>query len=99
VLFAEDTPLWLIEAIRPDVLVKGAGYRPAEVVGADIVRRNGGRVLLVDLLADWKNYGDDHPGQGPCASRRVRVALRKTSPGEAIRIRLFIVVLAAPTGF
>jgi D-beta-D-heptose 7-phosphate kinase / D-beta-D-heptose 1-phosphate adenosyltransferase len=52
VLFAEDTPLALIEAIRPDVLVKGADYRPEEVVGADIVRRHGGRVLLVDLLAD-----------------------------------------------
>ena len=50
VLFAEDTPLSLIDAIRPDVLVKGADYRPDEVVGADIIRRSGGRVLLVDLL-------------------------------------------------
>jgi D-beta-D-heptose 7-phosphate kinase/D-beta-D-heptose 1-phosphate adenosyltransferase len=52
VLFAEDTPLSLIEAIRPDVLVKGADYRPDEVVGADIIGRSGGRVLLVDLLPD-----------------------------------------------
>jgi D-beta-D-heptose 7-phosphate kinase/D-beta-D-heptose 1-phosphate adenosyltransferase len=52
VLFSEDTPLSLIEAIRPDVLVKGADYRPDQVVGADIIRRNGGKVLLVDLLAD-----------------------------------------------
>jgi len=51
VLFAEDTPLALIEAIRPDVLVKGADYSPDQVVGADIVKRNGGNVLLVDLLA------------------------------------------------
>jgi D-beta-D-heptose 7-phosphate kinase / D-beta-D-heptose 1-phosphate adenosyltransferase len=51
VLFAEDTPLALIEAIRPDVLVKGADYSPDQVVGADIVGKNGGRVLLVDLLA------------------------------------------------
>jgi len=51
VLFAEDTPLSLIEAIRPDVLVKGADYSPDQVVGADIVRRNGGQVVLVDLLA------------------------------------------------
>jgi D-beta-D-heptose 7-phosphate kinase / D-beta-D-heptose 1-phosphate adenosyltransferase len=51
VLFAEDTPLALIEAIRPDVLVKGADYSPDQVVGADIVERNGGKVLLVDLLA------------------------------------------------
>src|SRR5271157_1937731 len=49
--FAEDTPLSLIEVIRPDVLVKGADYTPEQVVGAEIVRRNGGQVLLVDLLS------------------------------------------------
>ena len=58
VLFAEDTPLSLIESIRPDVLVKGADYTPDQVVGADIVRGNGGRVLLVGLL----------PGQGTTAT-------------------------------
>ena len=52
VRFAEDTPLSLIEAIRPDVLVKGADYSPDQVVGADVVRRNGGQVLLVNLLPD-----------------------------------------------
>ena len=52
VLFRDNTPLALIEAIRPDVLVKGADYSPEQVVGADIVRRNGGEVLLVDLLPD-----------------------------------------------
>ena len=63
VLFAEDTPLSLIEEIRPDVLVKGADYRADQVVGGDIVRRNGGRVLLVDLL----------PSQGTTATiARVR---------------------------
>jgi D-beta-D-heptose 7-phosphate kinase/D-beta-D-heptose 1-phosphate adenosyltransferase len=51
VLFAEDTPLALIEAIRPDVLVKGADYSQDQVVGAGAVERNGGKVLLVDLLA------------------------------------------------
>lgn len=51
ILFAEDTPLALVEAIRPDVLVKGADYSRNQVVGADIVGRNGGKVLLVDLLA------------------------------------------------
>src|SRR5271167_398248 len=67
VLFAEDTPLSLIEAIRPDVLVKGADYRPDEVVGADIIRRCGGRVLLVDLL----------PSQGTTATiARVRERTR-----------------------
>jgi D-beta-D-heptose 7-phosphate kinase / D-beta-D-heptose 1-phosphate adenosyltransferase len=52
VLFGEDTPISLIERIRPDVLIKGADYSPEEVVGADIVRRNGGQVLLVGLLPD-----------------------------------------------
>jgi bifunctional ADP-heptose synthase (sugar kinase/adenylyltransferase) len=48
VVLVEDTPLLLIEAIRPDVLVKGVDYHPEQVVGADIVRRNSGKVLLVD---------------------------------------------------
>ncbi len=48
-LFEEDTPLRLIEAIRPDILVKGADYAIDEVVGGDVVRASGGRVLLVDL--------------------------------------------------
>ena len=51
VVFGEDTPLALIEAIRPDLLVKGADYRVEEVVGADIVQAGGGRVMLVDLEA------------------------------------------------
>ncbi len=51
VIFDEDTPLNLIAAIRPDVLVKGADYRVDEVVGADIVQAGGGRVMLVDLEA------------------------------------------------
>src|SRR5207248_4376190 len=44
-IFAEPTPLALIEAVRPDVLVKGADYRKAEVVGAAFVEAHGGRVL------------------------------------------------------
>lgn len=47
--FAEDTPLDLIQALRPDVLVKGADYRIDQVVGADFVQGLGGRVLLADL--------------------------------------------------
>jgi D-beta-D-heptose 7-phosphate kinase / D-beta-D-heptose 1-phosphate adenosyltransferase len=48
-LFDEDTPAELIRAILPDVLVKGADYTVDQVVGADIVRANGGKVLLVGL--------------------------------------------------
>lgn len=49
VLFDDDTPLKLIEALRPDILVKGADYRPDEVVGQDVIAKYGGRLLLVDL--------------------------------------------------
>ena len=49
VLFAEDTPLELIAALRPDVLVKGADYTIEQVVGADLVQGWGGQVVLVDL--------------------------------------------------
>lgn len=48
-LFAEDTPLALIQALRPDVLVKGADYRMEDVVGGDLVIGWGGKVLLVDV--------------------------------------------------
>lgn len=46
VLFSEDTPLLLIEAIRPDVLVKGGDYVPDEIVGAAAVRSYGGEVVV-----------------------------------------------------
>jgi D-beta-D-heptose 7-phosphate kinase/D-beta-D-heptose 1-phosphate adenosyltransferase len=49
VVFDEDTPLALLEALQPDVLVKGADYTRDTVVGADLVERHGGRVLLADL--------------------------------------------------
>ena len=49
VVFSEDDPLALIEATRPDVLVKGADWALDDVVGGDLVQGYGGRVLLVDL--------------------------------------------------
>lgn len=49
VLYGEDTPLALIEAIRPDLMVKGADYRVDQLVGADIVQSYGGSVLLAHL--------------------------------------------------
>jgi D-beta-D-heptose 7-phosphate kinase/D-beta-D-heptose 1-phosphate adenosyltransferase len=47
--FAEDTPLELIAALRPEVLVKGADYREDQVVGGDEVKSWGGRVVLAEL--------------------------------------------------
>ena len=49
VLFTDDTPVKLIEALRPDVLAKGADYTVAEVVGGEFVQSYGGEILLVDL--------------------------------------------------
>jgi D-beta-D-heptose 7-phosphate kinase/D-beta-D-heptose 1-phosphate adenosyltransferase len=51
VIFEEDTPQALIEALLPDLLVKGADYRIEDVVGADVVQARGGRVLLVETVA------------------------------------------------
>ncbi len=47
VVFDDDTPLSLIEAIRPDVLAKGQDWEGREVVGADVVEKGGGKVLFV----------------------------------------------------
>lgn len=49
ILFDEDTPIDLIRALRPDVLVKGADYTVDRVVGADVVMSYGGRVHLAAL--------------------------------------------------
>jgi len=50
VRFDDDTPLRLINAIQPDVLVKGADYKKEDVVGWDIVEQRGGRVALAPLI-------------------------------------------------
>ena len=50
VLFDEDTPQALIEALAPDVLVKGADYSREAIVGADWIEARGGRVVRVPLL-------------------------------------------------
>lgn len=57
ILFAEDTPMALIEAIRPDVLVKGADYTLEGVVGAPFVQSYGGKVLLVELKPGHSTTG------------------------------------------
>ncbi|WP_208544962.1 D-glycero-beta-D-manno-heptose-7-phosphate kinase [Mycolicibacterium neoaurum] len=48
-LFDEDTPLELIQQLRPDILFKGEDYQVHEVVGGDIARSWGGRVSLIPL--------------------------------------------------
>lgn len=53
VLFDEQTPLALIEAIRPDILVKGDDYQISGIVGHEVVLQNGGQVLTVPLVAGY----------------------------------------------
>ena len=53
VLFDDETPQPLIEALAPDVLVKGADYSRDRIVGADWVEARGGRVVRVPLVAGF----------------------------------------------
>lgn len=50
VLFDEDTPLELIKAVRPDVLVKGGDYRLEQIVGSKEVMEYGGRVVINPIV-------------------------------------------------
>jgi D-glycero-beta-D-manno-heptose 1-phosphate adenylyltransferase len=53
VLFDEDTPYELIKIIQPDVLVKGGDYEESTIVGADIVKANGGEVVVIPLVEGY----------------------------------------------
>jgi len=50
VVFEDDTPLQVIEAVRPDLLIKGGDYTVSTVVGAEVVLASGGKVILVPLV-------------------------------------------------
>lgn len=49
VMFSEDTPLELVNRLRPDVIVKGGDYAEDTIVGANEVKSWGGRVVVVPL--------------------------------------------------
>jgi rfaE bifunctional protein nucleotidyltransferase chain/domain len=68
VLFDEDTPLILITALQPDILVKGGDYRLHDIVGREIVLARGGRVLALPFV----------PGYSTTA---LLERLRRTKPG------------------
>ena len=53
VLFDEETPIELIKAITPDILVKGGDYKAEEVVGHDHVTTSGGEVRIIDFLPGY----------------------------------------------
>jgi D-beta-D-heptose 7-phosphate kinase/D-beta-D-heptose 1-phosphate adenosyltransferase len=71
IVFDEETPLTLIEALCPHVLVKGADYRPDQVVGREFVEAHGGQVLLLPLV----------PGQS--TTRLVSHIVQELSPDGA----------------
>lgn len=53
IIFEEDTPYRLIEAIQPDILVKGGDWQPEQIVGADIVQTRGGQVLSLPFIEGY----------------------------------------------
>jgi rfaE bifunctional protein nucleotidyltransferase chain/domain len=53
ILFDEDTPKELIDAIVPDVLVKGSDYKPEAIVGYDTVTKHGGKVETIDFIEGY----------------------------------------------
>jgi D-beta-D-heptose 7-phosphate kinase/D-beta-D-heptose 1-phosphate adenosyltransferase len=63
--FEDDTPLDLINQLRPDVLIKGGDYTVETVVGATEVHAAGGRVVLIDLLAEHSTTGTINRMQQP----------------------------------
>ena len=53
VLFDQPTPLAVITALVPDILVKGGDYRRETIVGADLVEASGGRVVTIPLVTGY----------------------------------------------
>lgn len=53
IFFNEETPYELIKMVQPDVLVKGADYKPEDIVGADIVRAKGGKIMTLEFLPGY----------------------------------------------
>ena len=50
IFFDEDTPYNLIQDIQPDILVKGSDYKEEDIVGADIVKARGGRIITMEFV-------------------------------------------------
>ena len=57
IIFDEETPLELIKAILPDVLVKGGDYTEDQVAGAKEVKENGGRVVINSIVEGFSTTG------------------------------------------
>ena len=57
IVFDSETPHDLIAAVQPDVLVKGADYKPQEIAGYDTVKAKGGMVQTIELLEGFSSSG------------------------------------------
>ena len=57
IIFTEETPLELIKAILPDVLVKGGDYKPEEIAGSKEIIANGGRVVINPIIPGISTTG------------------------------------------
>ena len=53
VIFEEDTPLDLIKIIVPDIIVKGGDWQPEDIVGSDVVLKNGGEVKSLAFIKGY----------------------------------------------
>lgn len=51
-IFDEPDPLALIRAIKPDILVKGADWEESEIIGSDVVKKYGGKVVRIEFVTD-----------------------------------------------
>jgi D-beta-D-heptose 7-phosphate kinase/D-beta-D-heptose 1-phosphate adenosyltransferase len=60
IIFNQDTPLELIKAIQPDVLVKGGDYKLEEIVGAKEVMEAGGKVIINPIVAGFSTTNIIH---------------------------------------
>lgn len=57
VFFGEDTPYNLIKLTQPDILVKGADYKPEDIVGYDIMKAKGGEIATIEFLKGYSTTG------------------------------------------
>lgn len=55
IIFEDETPYQLIKTIKPDILIKGKDYSISNIVGADLVMNNGGKVLTIDLVEGYSS--------------------------------------------
>jgi rfaE bifunctional protein nucleotidyltransferase chain/domain len=56
-IFHEETPLKVIEVLAPDILVKGGDWAEGDIVGADVVRRAGGKVVRIPFISGFSTSG------------------------------------------